>query len=71
MYNTIFLKNDTLGNVLSDLKSMISCIYVRDIYKKQVKTALVELRRFYFYKWFCSSQAIHAAFPAAGNSWRR
>lgn len=50
---------------------MISCIYVRDIYKKQVKTALVELRRFYFYKWFCSSQAIHAAFPAAGNSWRR
>ena len=46
MYNTKCGKNDTLGNVLSDQKSMISCIYVRDIYKKQVKTALVLLRRF-------------------------
>ena len=44
---------------------MISCIYVRDIYKKQVKTALVLLRRFLLYKWFCSSQAIHA--PLVGG----
>ena len=35
MYNTKCGKNDTLGNVSSDQKLLISRIYVRDIYKKR------------------------------------
>mgnify|MGYP005951845261 CR=1 len=44
MYNTKCGKNDTLGNVSSDQKLLISRIYVRDIYKKRIKASLVDTK---------------------------